>query len=512
MTHPRHHAKTTPDKPAIVMAETGETVTYRELDAISNRGAQALRALGVCAGDHVAFMLENRREFMEFCWAAQRAGVYYTAISRYLGAEEAAYIVENSGAKVFIASPALGGMTADLRRRIGAGVACFMVGGVAEGYASWEDRLAAAPPEPIADEVRGMPMLYSSGTTGRPKGVKRLIPPQPIDTLDPAVQILLAGALGMKDDTVYLSPAPLYHAAPLVYNMGVMSLGGTSVIMERFDPERFLALIETHRITHTQTVPTMFVRLLKMPEADRLRYDISSLTCAVHAAAPCPVEVKKRMMDWWGPIIFEYYGGTEGNGFAFCTPDEWLAHPGTVGKAIAGEIRITGEDGEELPRGQVGDVYFESDMQFEYYKDPAKTAASRHPKGWTTLGDVGRLSEDGFLHLTDRRAYTIISGGVNVYPQETEDRLLIHPAVRDAAVFGVPDEDLGEAVKAVVQLMNPDAAGPETEAELIAWCREALSAIKCPKSVDFREDMPRTETGKLMKRHLKAEYWPDPAR
>ncbi len=510
MRHPSHHARLTPDKIAYRMDASGEEMTFRELDERSNQGAQALRSLGVGPGDHIALLMENRLEFLEICWAAQRSGVVYTAISRYLKPDEAAYIVRDCGAKVFITSDKYADMAAELRAAIGEGPRMMMVGGTAEGFESWEGLRASMPAEPVADECFGEDMLYSSGTTGRPKGIARRFEVKPIGDVNPLLLLLVEKLGGLTSDGVYLSPAPLYHAAPLRFSMTAAALGATVVVMERFDPEGYLAAVQRHGATHTQVVPTMFVRLLKLPGEVRASYDVSSLRSVVHAAAPCPVDIKRAMIDWVGPILIEYYAGTEGNGATVATSAEWLAHPGTVGRSMVGEVRIIGPDGEEVPRGEIGDVYFESGLDFIYHNDDGKTAGSFLRPGCSTLGDVGYLDEDGFLHLTDRAAYTIISGGVNIYPQETEDLLVTHPAVADAAVFGVPDEDLGEAVKAVVQPLDPSRAGPELEAELIAHCRAHLSALKAPRSIDFREELPRTATGKLLKRHLKAEYWPKP--
>jgi acyl-CoA synthetase (AMP-forming)/AMP-acid ligase II len=364
------------------------------------------------------------------------------------------------------------------------------------------------PETPIADEWEGHDMLYSSGTTGRPKGIKIDLEDRKLGEVRPSMQAIMA-LYGIGEDTVYLSPAPLYHAAPLRYNLLMNRVGATTVLMERFDPEQALALIEKHRCTHSQWVPTMFVRFMKLPEEVRAKYDVSSMKVAIHAAAPCPVEVKQAMMDWWGPVIYEYYAGTEGSGYVAADPKEWLAHPGTVGRAIVGEIRIVDQDDPEteLPQGEVGQIYFADGPAFTYHNDPAKTAESRNSRGWTTLGDIGYLDGDGFLFLTDRKAFMIISGGVNIYPQEIEDRLILHPEVMDAAVIGVPDREFGEAVKGVVQLRNHAHAGPDMAETLIAWCRAELSAIKTPKSIDFEAELPRHANGKLYKRLLKDRYW-----
>ena len=351
-------------------------------------------------------------------------------------------------------------------------------------------------------------MLYSSGTTGRPKGVRVPLSGQPLGTPTPLLAMM--GALyGMDEHTVYLSPAPLYHAAPLRFCMSVLRLGGTCIVMEKFDPRLALELIERHRVTHSQWVPTMFIRMLKLPEEERARFDLSSQRVAIHAAAPCPIPVKEQMIDWWGPILHEYYAGTEGNGFTAITSEEWLAHRGSVGRPLRGAVHIVDDEGRELPPGQEGTVYFSGGARFEYHNDPEKTRSAYDERGWSTLGDVGYLDEEGYLYLTDRKAHMIISGGVNIYPQETENVLVLHPKVADVAVIGVPNEEFGEEVKAVVQLLDPAEAGPELAEELIAWCRERLSAIKCPRSVDFVEELPRHPTGKLYKRLLKDRYWGD---
>ena len=504
--HPYHHARTHPDKPAYIMAGSGETVTYRQLDEQSNRIAQLFRSLGLQAGDHVAIFLENNPRFFEICWGAQRSGLVYTAISSRLTAAEVDYIVTDCGARLFVTSKALAEKAAELVPMMKGAPHRFMIDGTIPGYDSWEDAVARLPATPIADETAGHDMLYSSGTTGRPKGVMPVVEKQPIDFDNPLLAVSRR-LYGIDSDTVYLSPAPLYHAAPLRFNMSVMRLGGTSVIMEHFDAEEYLSLIPKYKITHTQVVPTMFVRFLKLPDEVRAKYDVSSLRCAIHAAAPCPIPTKEAMINWWGPIVWEYYGGTEGNGLTMCNSEEWMAHKGTVGRAIVGKVRICDDEGNELPTGESGTVYFAEGRPFEYHNDPKKTAESRHPKGWSTLGDVGYLDADGFLHLTDRKAFMIISGGVNIYPQECENLLINHPKVMDCAVFGVPNPDFGEEVKAVVQPRHMEDAGPALAEELIAYCKQHLSAIKCPRSVDFEEELPRHPTGKLYKRLLRDRYW-----
>ena len=488
---------------------SGVTTTYAQLDAGANRLANLLRSRGLGPGDSMAVWMENHPVYLEATWAPQRSGLYYTPISSRLTAGEAAYILEDCGAQALVTTFERRRVAAEIVERLPGLHTRLMVGGTVDGFESYEEVVGAQPADPLPDPLEGRSMLYSSGTTGRPKGVKRQLPRTPLGTTGfDSVLGLGKGLYGYGDDMVFLSPAPLYHAAPLWFTMAVHRIGGTTVVMEHFDPVAFLALVERHRVTHALVVPTMFVRLLKLPEEDRHRFDLSSLQCCIHGAAPCPAEVKERMIEWWGPVIHEYYAGTEGNGFVACNSAEWLAHRGTVGRSLGGPVlRILDDDGNEVPAGRIGTVYFEGGPEFEYHNDPDKTRSAHDRRGWTTLGDLGYLDGEGYLYLTDRKAYTIISGGVNVYPQEAEDILVSHPDVLDAAVFGVPNEELGEEVKAVVQPVDPATAGPGLEAELIAWCRRHLASYKCPKSVDFEDELPRHPTGKLYKRLLKDRYW-----
>ena len=507
MLHPYHYARTTPDKPAVIMAGTGQVETYRQLEDRSNQVAQLFRALGLKAGDHIALMLENHPRYFDICWGAQRAGLIYTAMSTRLTEGEVSTIVDDCGAKAVIASRAMAGAVQHLPAACRGVATWLMLAGTIEGWTPFEPTVAAQPTARIADEIAGGDMLYSSGTTGRPKGV--FVPPQElaIDAAN-AMTDIMGKLYGVNAESIYLSPAPLYHAAPLRFTMGVHRLGGTVVVMEHFDAEEYLRLVEHYKITHTQLVPTMFVRMLKLPDEARLRHDVSSLRCAIHAAAPCPVPVKEQMIAWWGPVLWEYYAGTEGNGITIVNSEQWLTHKGTVGRAVVGELRICDDEtGALLPPGQSGTVYFANGRPFEYHNDPAKTASSTHPQGWTTLGDVGYADAEGYLYLTDRKAYMIISGGVNIYPQEAENVLINHPKVADCAVLGVPNEEFGEEVKAVVQPRDMAEAGPELAQELVAYCREHLSHIKCPRSVDFEAELPRHPTGKLYKRLLKDRYW-----
>ena len=469
-------------------------------------GARSLfRSLGLKRGDHIAILLDNHPAFFPLCWAAHRSGLYYTAISWRLQAAEVAYIVENCEAQVLVTSPTCAGPARDLATRWLQHR--YSVGGEIVGFSSWEEATAGLSTEPIADQAEGASMLYSSGTTGYPKGVCRPLPDTPYGAV--AGPNLLKALYGAGDSSIYLSPAPLYHAAPLGFTMGCLRAGVRVVVMEHFDAEEALRCIERYHITHSQWVPTMFVRMLKLPEEVRASYDVSTLECAVHAAAPCPVPIKEQMIDWWGPIIYEYYAGTEGNGFVQLNSNEWLAHKGSVGKPLNCELHICDDAGEELPVGESGTIYFDGGGTFEYFKDAEKTDGSRHPRGWSTLGDVGYVDADGYLYLTDRKHFMIISGGVNIYPQEAENVLITHPEVVDVAVFGVPNADFGEEVKAVVQPRELARADAELEVELIDYCREQLSHIKCPRSIDFRAELPRHPTGKLYKRLLKDEYWQD---
>jgi acyl-CoA synthetase (AMP-forming)/AMP-acid ligase II len=515
MAYPGIHAATRPDDPAVVMAGTGATLTYRELDERSNRLAQLFRSHGLRPGDHVALFMENQIRFMEVVWAALRSGLYVTAVNSFLTTDEVTYILDDCDAELVISSRARSEVAAAIDPAATPSVRRWLMtdgvpsGDAGPGWEPYEDAVAGFPSTPIADETPGVQMLYSSGTTGRPKGVKRPLPTLAIDELEPRVAKFFTTHYRYGPDMVYLSPAPMYHAAPLAFSLAVHRIGGTLVIMERFDATGCLAAIEQYAATHSQFVPTMFIRLLKLDEARRHEHDLSSLEVAIHAAAPCPVAVKKQMIEWWGPIVFEYYAGSEGNGSTFITSEEWLEHPGSVGRPRAGEVHVCDEEGNDLPPGQIGTIYFSGGGEYEYYKDPAKTAAAALPGGRTTLGDVGYLDDDGFLYLTDRKAHMIISGGVNIYPQEIEDTLIGHPKVADVAVFGIPDPEMGEQVKAAVQVADGVPADAALAAELIAYTRDRIAHFKCPRSIDFEDELPRLPTGKLYKRLLRDRYWND---
>jgi long-chain acyl-CoA synthetase len=510
VTFPGVHARTRPDHPAIVMATSGETVTYRELDERSNRLAHLWYERGLRRGDHVAILLQNDPRWFDAVWAALRSGLYYTPVNWHLTAPEVAYIVADCGARSVLTSVHLAEQVRDL---VGGDIKVeipLVVDGALDGWEDYQEAVAGQPATPLDHEPEGAGMFYSSGTTGRPKGI--LFPLADRTAADEHPLMVYKSPIAPRPGTVYLSPAPMYHTAPVVSCSLVHRVGGTTVVMERWDPEACLAAIERYRCTQAQFVPTMFVRMLKLPPEVRERYDLSSLEQVTHAAAPCPVEVKRQMMDWLGPIIWEYYAGSENAGSTLIDPQEWLAHPGSVGLPRMCTVHICDDDHRELPVGEVGNIWFDAPAtSFEYHGDPEKTAAGRSPEGWYSIGDVGYLDDEGYLYLTDRQSFTIISGGVNIYPQEAEDVLVMHPAVADVAVFGVPDEDLGEQVKGVVQLLDPTGAGPDLEAELLAFCRQHLAAFKCPRSIDFTDALPRQDTGKLYKRLLKDRYWGDRA-
>ncbi len=508
--YPGTHAATTPDKPAIIMAATGETISYAELDAQSNQLAHYWRSIGLDVGDHVAILAENHAMYFVVYWAAMRSGLYLTAVNRYLSPEEAAYIIDDSGSRSLVTTAAMAdtaepllGLMHDCPNRL-------VLDGAISGYLDYHGEVDAQPTAKLDDEPLGAIMLYSSGTTGQPKGVKRPLSGTMVD--DPSntgIATFERFLLGMDESTIYLSPAPLYHAAPLAWSAGIHELGGTLVVMDRFEPIVYLRDVERYRATHSQLVPTMFVRMLKLSDEERLAHDVSSLEKVVHAAAPCPVKVKHRMIDWWGPIVTEYYAGTEGNGLTFISAEEWLEHPGSVGKAVLGTVHICDEEGAELPPGEAGTIYFEQEtMPFEYHGDPEKTRAAQHPHhpNWSAHGDVGVVDEDGYLYPPDRKAFMIISGGVNIYPQEVEDALVVHESVADAAVFGLPDPEMGEFVQAVVQPAPGVAGNDDLVAELRTYLREHIAHYKVPRQIDFRAELPRHPTGKLYKRLLRDEY------
>ena len=509
--YPGKYAASHATQPAVVMAGTGETITYGELEARSNRLAHLLRARGLGRLDHYSICMENNVRYVECCAAGERAGHYYTCVNSFLTAEELGHILNNSRSKVLITSQAKRDVAlAALPLSPGIEL-CLIVDGEGDGdrILNLDTATKGFPASPIPDESLGTAMLYSSGTTGRPKGIVRPLPEQPPVHHLPIFDFLLK-LWQYREGMIYLSPAPLYHSAPQAAVGLTIRMGGTVIIMERFDAEHYLQLVENYRVTHSQLVPTMFSRLLKLPDEVRRRSDLGSLEIAIHAAAPCPVQVKEQMIAWWGPIIHEYYGATEGLGFTACNSAEWLAHKGTVGRVLLGELKVLDDNMEPLPVGTPGTLWFKTATPFEYFNDPAKTASARSEDGsMSTVGDVGYVDADGYLYLTDRATFMIISGGVNIYPQECENLLITHPKIADAAVFGVPNPDLGEEVKAVVQLMPDVPPGPQTAEELLAFCGRHLARQKVPRSIDFESELPRLPTGKLYKRLLRDRYWGD---
>jgi len=498
------HAIGAAESPALIVAE-GKVITYGELYTNSQRVAALLYEAGLRPGDCVALILPNRPEFFEITWGCQLSGLYYSAVNTHFTADEVAYVVGDSEAKAVFIDESMAELAEHLLRSNPGVEVHISVGAALLGWRPYGDALSSAgEAPPISD---GSEMLYSSGTTGRPKAVRR---PLPTDGGGSWAQKVLEYSLGQRYDmtasSVYLSPAPLYHAAGINYTMAVHRVGAASILMPKFDAEAVLRLIETHRVTHAQFVPTMFVRMLKLPDAVRDAYDLSSLQCVIHAAAPCPVEVKHKMMDWFGAVIHEYYGGTEGFAGTGIGPQEWLAHPGSVGKSIT-PVHVLDERGVEVAAGASGELFFEGGPEFEYFKDPDKTASVSNDRGWRSLGDMGYVDEDGYLYLTDRSTFMIVSGGVNIYPQEAENLLVMHPKLVDAAVFGVPNDEFGEEVKAVVQPVDGAQAGPALAAELIEYCRANLATYKCPRTVEFDAELPRDPNGKLYKRRIRERYW-----
>ena len=494
------HAIRTPDKPAVVFAPSGDVVTCAELDERSRRLARGLRDRGIEAGDSVAILMDNRPAYFEVAWAAQRSGLSWSPVNWHLTEDEVRFVIHDCDADAIVAAAPLAALA---QQALNPAVRVRLVaGGAAAGFEGYERFVAAAPNDPPVPELEGSVMYYSSGTTGRPKGVRRPWPREAYGTGVP-LDTMQRSRFGFDENTVYLCPAPLYHAAPTSWSMGALRLGGTVVLMDRFDAEEALALIERYRVTHVQLVPTMFIRMLRLPPGVRNRYDVGSLRMAIHASAPCPEQVKDAMLAWWGDVVHEYYAGTEANGFCTISPEEWRAHRGSVGLPFKGALHILDDDGRELGPGETGTVYFEGTAGFAYHRQPGATAAAFTEEGWSTLGDVGYLDADGYLFLTGRKASMIVSGGVNVYPQEIENLLALHPAVADVAVVGMPDPDLGEVVTAYVQPMGGAVAGPELGSELVAYCRDRLAHFKCPRSVVFVDALPRLPTGKLAKRLLR---------
>lgn len=502
MYFPDTHARATPDKAAYVIGD--RAVSYRELVEVSKRIANLLRERGLRPGDVVAVVLPNMVGMLEVAWACQRSGLRYTAINHHLRPSEIEYILKDSAASAVFTSTEFADSILDAMPSASDRPMRFTVDGPADEFEDLPVLLRTVPAAPTGLEVEGTDLLYSSGTTGRPKGIAASLTLAPLGTL-PSTSQFLSANWDLDDTTVYLSPAPLYHAAPLRSCMTIQRFGGTVVVMERFDAGSALQLIERHRVTHTQMVPTMFVRLLQLDPSIRESVDTSSLRAVIHAAAPCPPAVKKAMIDWLGPIVDEYYSSTEAPLISLIRSEEALQRPGSVGRPVYGTPHILDERGEEVPAGTPGTIWSEGGTEFEYLNDPDKTAASRNDRGWRTVGDLGYVDSAGYLYLSDRREDLVLVGGVNVYPQEAENVLMGHPHVADAAVFGVPHEEYGEEVRAVVQLKSGVEPSTHLSETLVDYCRSHLSKVKCPRSIEFSTSLPRTPTGKLLRRVLREE-------
>ena len=501
---PSTWAERSPERVATVTS-AGELLTYRELEDRSRRLAQALRGAGLTVGDHVAVLAGNQARAHELLWGALRAGLYFTPLNTRLTAEEAAFIVSDCGAQAVLTTAACGELAAALAPLTPSVRHRWAAGGRVPYHDSYEDFIAGWPADRLPDEQEGGAMTYSSGTTGRPKAAVHPLSSRPLGETRHVYDFFPMYPIG--EGSVFLCPAPVYHAAPLSWSLALHRIGATCVLMQRFDPRECLRLIEHHRVTHGFFVPTMFVRMLKLPEPERRAFDVSSLQRVVHAAAPCPVEVKERMLDWWGPVIDEFYAGSEGGGMTYITSAEWREHPGSVGRPRTAAVHICDDEGRELPPGEPGVIWFSGAAPIRYHNNPELSRSVIDDRGWVTLWDMGYVDAEGWLYLTDRRLFMIVSGGVNIYPQEVEDTLLLHPEVADAAVFGVPNAEFGEEVKAVVQPVDMARAGAPLADELLGWCRERLAHYKCPRSVDFTAELPRGDNGKLYKRVLRDRYW-----
>lgn len=494
-------ARSMPNKAAIIVGETGETISYELFEARSRQASACLASLGVRRGDAVSLCMPNSPEFLVVAWGALRAGMTLVPISTKLTASEIGFIVRDSGSRLLVSSPGIGAAYEGLASELaGSPLLNWADATAADRHTAPVRRDAALDDGPIGAE-----MLYSSGTTGRPKGIRHIRQGDQPGSLSSATLGMFA-RLGVDGHDILHSPAPLYHSAPFRWTIAMLRSGGTVILSRRFDPEQSLALIERYRVTVTQWVPTHFIRLLKLPPATREAHDLTSIRVAIHAAAPCPVPVKQAMIDWLGPVVHEYYGSTEQAGLTMIDTESWLGHPGSVGQCIAGKLHICGGDGQYLAAGEVGTIFVEGGLDFHYHGDPEKTAASRNELGWTTVGDVGYLDAEGWLYLTDRKDFMIISGGVNIYPQEIEDALVTHAEVVDAAVFGTPHDDLGEQVTAVIQPADPEIDRTALAKDLQEWLRERFSPIKLPKRIEFVDVLPRLPTGKLQKLKLRDRF------
>jgi long-chain acyl-CoA synthetase len=508
MLLPDVFAERTPERPAIIMGKSGKVITFRQLIDRSNRLANYFQSAGLRPGDHIAYILDNNEYVLQIAWAGRRAGIYYTPINFQLKLDESSYLLKDCGAKIVIAQKS----TAELALQAGAHIPIKLMIGeeILPGFTSLEDAISCASTARLEGMPEGNHMCYSSGTTGRPKGIRRKMTArlygQPLDFEVNAMR----DVYGFGENAVYLVPSPLHFSGGIGWTLGALRFGSTVVVMEKYDAEEALRLIDKYKITHAYFVPTHFVRMLKLTEEIKRRYDTSSLKLVIHGAAATPIDVKEAMLQWFGPLIHEFYSSTESPGFVSIRPEEWMQHKGSVGKALWGKVRIVKEEtGELLPPGEPGIICFEGGTDFQYHNDPEKTKTAYEFHGWPTNGDIGYLDEEGWLFLTDRRANIIISGGVNIYPQEAENVLTMHPAVKDVAVIGVPNREYGEEVKAVIIPDKGFVADAALAEELIEYTKQHLAGFKCPRTIDFVDALPRLESGKLLKRELRSKYWGD---
>lgn len=498
----REWAEREPERPVLEF-ESEPAIRYAGLEAMANRFAHLYRDAGLRRGDHVAAVFANGPHVIAAAWGAYRAGVYFTPVANTFSPTEIAYVVGNSQCRLLLADAVFAGSVGDLPRTF-PGVHAFFSLGEIPGFIDLEAALAARPATPLPDETPGALMMYSSGTTGAPKGIWRPLPtPAQVGDGPPPFARDLIELFGLSSETRYLSPAPLYHAAPLRWTLAVTAAGGTALILRKFDAATALDLVETRGITTSQWVPTMFQRLLALPEERRARFRAPAHGAAFHAGAPCPPSLKRRMIDWWGPIIHEYYAGSEGVGLTWIKAEEWLGKPGSVGRAAKGELHILDARGRELGPGETGTIYFSGAPSFEYFGDPQKTAGRTSPQGFQTLGDIGHVDADGYLFVSDRLDDMIISGGVNIYPQELELGIAEMPEVAECGVVGVADAEFGERPVAFVVPAPGEAASPDLAQQVLAFCRERLGRTKQPREVHVVDELPRSASGKLLRRVLR---------
>jgi long-chain acyl-CoA synthetase len=502
--NPFVETRATPDKLAIVVGE--REMSYRDLDRNSRLTALALSKLGIAHGETVAILAPNAPEFFIPAWAAQRSGLYYTPIGRHLKVSEIAYILGDSGARALFVDASLAERAREALQELADDKPTLIaLNGEIAGGPSLSEFMAGADEDAELADVEGGDLLYTSGTTGRPKGVKRTLSLAPLGSDTLRVK-RLSELFAMDADTVFYTSAPIYHAAPLRFAMTVIRMGATLALDEKFEASAALTTLKRRHVTHSQWAPTMFVRLLQLPENERAAFHAPAHRKAIHSGAPCTVAVKRAMIDWWGPILHEYYSGTESAGFTHLTSEEWLKRPGSVGKPWGCEVHVLAEDGRELGPGKIGAIHFEGTSGLSYHNDEAKTREAHSPQGWATMGDIGYLDDEGYLFLCDRTNFVIISGGINIYPREIEEVLESHPDVLEAAVFGLPDNEYGENVQAVVQLRAPEREGAPLAEELHRFVRARLAGFKAPKRIAFERDLPRLPNGKMEKRRLRDDY------